>query len=237
MQACEEDVRQWTSALLQLPERPDLMMDWVRGPLHAFFPFDRLYMCHGHMVAGEIKISHSIAHGHSQDYLLQLNRTFELSQRGSLAWWVQNRSPFLIDPDAPPSFATPYELLEIKEYSLKNVAAHGVLNIHANAGTYFSFAGLRTPLGPWHLGALKLIAPVLHDLFVRHVSTQSPTHERVQKLTTRQLDIVRLAANGLDNKSIGNSLGLSEKTVRNQMTEIFEVLETRSRTHLVALLK
>lgn len=48
-------------------------------------------------------------------------------------------------------------------------------------------------------------------------------------LTERELEIVRLVAQGLENSEIGNRLGLSEKTVRNRLTTIFEKLHVNNR--------
>jgi NarL family two-component system response regulator LiaR len=41
-------------------------------------------------------------------------------------------------------------------------------------------------------------------------------------LTERELDILRLVAQGLDNNEIGDRLGLSEKTIRNRLTVVFD---------------
>lgn len=52
----------------------------------------------------------------------------------------------------------------------------------------------------------------------------------ITQLTERELDILRLVAQGLDNNEIGDRLGLSEKTVRNRLTVIFEKLHVNNRT-------
>lgn len=49
-------------------------------------------------------------------------------------------------------------------------------------------------------------------------------------LTERELEILRLVAQGLDNSEIGDRLGLSEKTIRNRLTVIFEKLHVSNRT-------
>lgn len=51
----------------------------------------------------------------------------------------------------------------------------------------------------------------------------------ITQLTDRELDILRLVAQGLDNVEIGNRLGLSEKTIRNRLTTIFEKLHVNNR--------
>ena len=49
-------------------------------------------------------------------------------------------------------------------------------------------------------------------------------------LSGRDLDILRLVAQGLDNNAIAERLFLSEKTVRNRLSGIFEALHVSNRT-------
>ena len=125
---------------------------------------------------------------------------------------------------------------EIERFRLGNVAAHGALNAKATAGTYFSFTNIKGPMSYWHLDALRLIAPVLNQLFLKLIVARvegAPAAE----LTTAQLSICRLVAAGQCNKTIARTLGITDKTVRNQLTHIFSRLGVRSRTQLSALLR
>jgi DNA-binding CsgD family transcriptional regulator len=195
-------------------------------------------MAHGELVAGQIKTTHWLASGHEPRYLQQLATTFELEHRGSMQWWFTNRQPFTIDPQAPPSFASQFEMDEIRAFDLQNVAAHGVLNSRSNAGTYFSFAGVSSPLSDWHLEALQLMAPVLNDLYLAHIAMQATgLPVALQTLTPRQKDIVRQVAAGLDDKTVARQLGISEKTVRNQLSKIYAQLGVGKRTQLLSLLR
>lgn len=51
----------------------------------------------------------------------------------------------------------------------------------------------------------------------------------ITALTEREQDILRLVAQGMDNNEISDRLSLSEKTVRNRMTVIFEKLHVNNR--------
>lgn len=51
-------------------------------------------------------------------------------------------------------------------------------------------------------------------------------------LTARELDVIRLVAQGYDNKEIAAELYLAEGTVRNQISKILEKLELKDRTQL-----
>lgn len=233
-----QDLHRWLEAVTAQPKHAQELLPWVEGKLRAFFPFTSLFMAHGELVAGQIKTTHWLSSGHDERYLQQLATTFELEQRGSLQWWLTHRQPFTIDPSSPPSFASPLEIQEIQAFALKNIAGHGVLNSRSNAGTYFGFTGVSAPLSDWHLEALRLVAPVLNDLFLAYICAQSPVFMfALQGLTSRQKDIVRQVAAGRDDKMVARQLGISEKTVRNQLSDIYAQLGINKRTQLVVLLR
>lgn len=56
-----------------------------------------------------------------------------------------------------------------------------------------------------------------------------PDH-KISELTAREEDILRLLAQGHANLEIADQLGVSEKTVRNRLTEIFSKLRLNNRT-------
>ena len=51
-------------------------------------------------------------------------------------------------------------------------------------------------------------------------------------ITKKELEIIKLVAEGLSNKEIASSLFLSEGTVRNSITIILQKLDLRDRTQL-----
>ncbi|MGJ7497000.1 response regulator transcription factor [Variovorax sp. RT4R15] len=99
----------------------------------------------------------------------------------------------------------------------------------------------RAPIGDLFrpsLEALRLMAPVLNDLFLAHFANahQQPP-ATFETLTPRQKAIVRHLATGIDDKTIARALGLAEKTVRNQLADIYARLGVHKRTQLIALFK
>jgi DNA-binding NarL/FixJ family response regulator len=54
-------------------------------------------------------------------------------------------------------------------------------------------------------------------------------NEKVDSLSQREYDILKLVASGLSNKSIADQLFISEKTVKNHLTQIFRKLEVSDR--------
>jgi pimeloyl-ACP methyl ester carboxylesterase/DNA-binding CsgD family transcriptional regulator len=64
----------------------------------------------------------------------------------------------------------------------------------------------------------------------------APTDSSVfTTLTPRQLELLELLAQGRDNAQIAAALGLSEKTVRNHITGIFDRLEVENRSQAIVL--
>ncbi len=68
---------------------------------------------------------------------------------------------------------------------------------------------------------------LMSNLFKRH--DKSP----VEPLTDRELDVLRLAAKGYTNKSIGVQLNISDRTVQGHLAHIFAKLQATSRTEAV----
>lgn len=67
------------------------------------------------------------------------------------------------------------------------------------------------------------------------IASQVADHPELDPLTTRELQIVELLAEGLSNKEIGARLGIAEKTVRVHMTHILDKMGATDRTQLLIL--
>jgi two-component system NarL family response regulator len=59
--------------------------------------------------------------------------------------------------------------------------------------------------------------------------------EPFEKLTSRELGLLRLVANGLSNKAIAQELSISENTVKYHMKNIFQKLQAQNRTEAVTI--
>lgn len=62
------------------------------------------------------------------------------------------------------------------------------------------------------------------------LSSLSPRNFNTQGLTKREVDVLRLVAQGDSNRSIAQKLYISEKTVKNHLTSIFQKLGVDDRT-------
>lgn len=61
---------------------------------------------------------------------------------------------------------------------------------------------------------------------------RSTTGRSVQQLTQRECQVLVLLAAGMTNKEIASQLSLSEKTIRNYMSEMLSKLRFKNRTQL-----
>jgi DNA-binding NarL/FixJ family response regulator len=80
------------------------------------------------------------------------------------------------------------------------------------------------------------LAVKLLDEF-RRLSQAADEVADAESLTQGEMDVLRLVAQGTDNKTIGERLALSERTVANRLSTVYEKLHVNNRTQaaLVAL--
>lgn len=81
---------------------------------------------------------------------------------------------------------------------------------------------------------------VTNPLWVEQLSSANPpgsveSNDMVEPLTTRELEILQLLAQGLTNKQIALKLGISSHTVKFHVSSIFGKLGTNNRTETVKL--
>lgn len=100
-----------------------------------------------------------------------------------------------------------------------------------NDGASLASAILRVAAGH------SVLDPSLHDQVVRMVKHQSgqSAADKFKSLSHQEQRVVALLASGLTNKEIGEKLSLSEKTVKNYLSNIFEKLGITRRSQAAAL--
>jgi len=77
--------------------------------------------------------------------------------------------------------------------------------------------------------------PAVTQRVVRQLATGRPlgTPTSVETLTEREVEVLRLVAQGLTNKAIGQTLGISDRTVQGHLANIYGKLNVGSRTEAV----
>jgi DNA-binding NarL/FixJ family response regulator len=86
-----------------------------------------------------------------------------------------------------------------------------------------------------HAGGSALDPKVAQKVMAQ-ISTGKPFGEHdesVERLTERELDVLRFAAKGLTNRAIGQQLGISERTVQGHLANIYAKLNVGTRTEAV----
>lgn len=74
--------------------------------------------------------------------------------------------------------------------------------------------------------------PALLQKVMAYVAGRPPAG-MVESLSAREIEVLRLAAQGFTNKAIGVQLGISDRTVQGHLTNIFGKLDVASRTEAV----
>lgn len=80
-----------------------------------------------------------------------------------------------------------------------------------------------------------LIDPGLATRLLEEFRRLSQSAPDVEELTPGEMDVLRLVAQGMDNKSIAGELSLSERTVTNRLSEIYQKLHVANRTQAALL--
>lgn len=80
---------------------------------------------------------------------------------------------------------------------------------------------------------LNLLNEVIQRAISAGTRASAPVPAEVEPLTQREREVVALIANGLDNAGVADRLCLSEKTVKNHLTRIYEKLKVHNRTQAV----
>jgi len=73
-----------------------------------------------------------------------------------------------------------------------------------------------------------LAAKLLNEF--RRMGTATPETEPAERLTQAEMDVLRLVAQGEDNKTIAEQLGLTERTVANRLSDVYQKLHVNNRT-------
>ncbi|MBE5876981.1 MAG: response regulator transcription factor [Lachnospiraceae bacterium] len=76
----------------------------------------------------------------------------------------------------------------------------------------------------------KFIQPELIPLLNSKLVARDLDMEKLDKLSDREIEVLKLVAVGMFNKDIGKELDISERTVKNHMSNIFKKIECDDRT-------
>jgi NarL family two-component system response regulator LiaR len=81
-----------------------------------------------------------------------------------------------------------------------------------------------------------VLSPTIGQKLLKHAArypTKPVPLDAGERLSTRELEIIKLAARGMSNKDIAAEIGLSLRTVKGHLAEIFSKLRVGSRTEAI----
>lgn len=76
----------------------------------------------------------------------------------------------------------------------------------------------------------KFIQPSLIPLLNSKLIARDLDVEKMDRLSKREIEVLKLVAVGMFNKEIGKKLGISERTVKNHMSSILKKIDSSDRT-------
>ena len=74
------------------------------------------------------------------------------------------------------------------------------------------------------------IQPKLIPMLNSRLLSRDKDKDKIEALTQREMEVLVQVANGMINKEIANSLNISERTVKNHISNIFKKIEVSDRT-------
>jgi PAS domain S-box-containing protein len=109
---------------------------------------------------------------------------------------------------------------------------------HRDGSTIIAYYDSKTVVDGDRRLVVSIINPrriIPADVSPQEFAARAPRQRRSELPTPRELDILQLMADGLDNESIGRTLFLAPDTVKANVGRLLRKLEARSRTHAVAI--
>lgn len=76
----------------------------------------------------------------------------------------------------------------------------------------------------------KYIEPNMMPLLNANMKEKSNVKKKISELTRREIDVLKMIASGSFNKEIASTLNISERTVKNHVSNIFKKIEVSDRT-------
>lgn len=209
---------------------------WTRTELRALLP-------HGALICGVGRIHASVARplnvikvDFPAEYLEAIRAPDGQYRTPTMQRWLASGEPQVFEPEtAPPETDVRWLKLFVAS-GLRNIAAHGMLDIAGEYASYFSFHRLPGPLGEPHRQTLKLIVPHMHLALLALLGRAGRTEATpsAPALTVREREVLQWMREGKSNDEIAAILGLSTATVKNQTCSIYSKLEVCKRPQAVA---
>jgi transcriptional regulator EpsA len=215
----------------------EAFLRWTRGPLQAVIPHGMFIGGVAELDAAGYRIRRVLTHDWPGDYFDRLKRPDGSVYSPVMERWAARRTPQLFTPQRCPDVRDPTWLSVFEEGDLRNIASHGLRDIHGSVTSYVNFSQVEGPLDARIAAALELLIPHVHLALTRILKAPSAREEPVvsiDMLTPRQRDVLKWLAEGKTNAEIATILNRSENTVKHHVSEVFRKLDVQNRAQAVA---
>lgn len=218
-------------------KRPDLFL-WSQGQLQSLLPH-QLMVCLQFDTNDDV-IHSECLHGAVLDaeQILQATR---LAARLVEQCRLRQQLPCMIAPAAPSAHNAAWHglLPDIAALAPGNVLVHGTGRMFCGASAVVLFGMPATPASR-HKYFIDLLLPYLHLALQKLVPMAAVRAAAAppllpNPLTGRELEILRSLPKGMINDEIGDALGISARTVKNHVHNIYRKLNVSNRMQAVSL--
>lgn len=222
------------SRLLQVRER-DEFVALMRSEVRTLLPFTMAICGVGRINPHSITGCELISVDFPDAYFTDIRQSDGGIYSPLMQRWVDRQAPVVFDPAEHAAEVTPEWLAIFERHQLKNSLAHGVRDLNSPITSYFNFCGLPQAITEHHSFLLRLLVPHLHIAVTRLVAEalRRPS-AALPQLTPREKEVVSWLYLGKTNWEIGQILGIAEKTVKNNLSAIFDKLGVGNRTQLLS---
>ncbi|PXX55727.1 Response regulator containing a CheY-like receiver domain and an HTH DNA-binding domain [Pseudomonas sp. LAMO17WK12:I10] len=128
-----------------------------------------------------------------------------------------------------------------REHGIRNLGWTLLPGLHRNTFTGYFFHNISATVAHESKMRMMVFAPYLHIALNRALGSKllrhnpGPNHQLLSILSSREAEISRWVARGKTNWEIGQILGISDKTVKTHLQNIFSKLQASSRAQIAAL--
>ncbi len=152
----------------------------ARTHARALLPHSSLIAVLGRLDLEHLEIVHMVPIDYPAAGIAELKPLINLRERPALMHWLRSREPLLLDLAEDSQLMSPLERYELEALNLGRVAAHGVIDMAARSGSYFSFAGLAPAADRATVAAiLNLVVPHLHQALMSVYAAERDQHKQV----------------------------------------------------------
>ena len=171
-----------------------LVRTWVRRLL----PHGLLAAVIGRIDLEHVEIRTFVGVDYPEAALRKLPMTLNLRERPVVQHWLRTRQPLVLQLPEDAALTSERERQEIETFGLGRLAIHGVVDLAAKTGSYFSFGRV-----PDHadrrelLATLSMVTPLLHQaLMAIHQSRQPLAPSPLAALSPTERELLRWVAAG-----------------------------------------